>query len=443
MHNPQIANPAPRRCALLLALALIGGCASNGGGDSGNNGDDGMPPDDPPVGPGPATVIHDLEVRRQQLAPLTTAEADRILDDASRVLQTVDRDGDVAADVLLARIGPLTSFASPDGFINSSGDFRAHCGIGGQIFVVNEINWCGRIGSNIIGCADRPGRCLMVVRIEPLNEGILWAHEFGHNAGLDHRSAPFALMAPTLAPVNRVINAAERNAFLNYSLLPPAGLLPAEREYMAQTTGRGGDPLPPVTEYVRQTFVRGVPFAEASRYTPADAETLLALLDNSDYRPFRANMISTIAAIGAPEHLDEVIRFFESGNGRLSREEYAARRAALFGLAYFAHRGVNGMAMDYLVASLDPAVWARRDLDWSLPYELSEARQWALLSQVAVLATALSGTAEAREALLALQARKDTARVQALGDDLLDQALEEHDRVSSMGLADYSAQDTP
>lgn len=424
--------------AVLLAL-VSSHCATSGG----DNGEDPNTP--PPVGPGPATVVHSLEVRHHNQVRIEASRVDAILDDASRVLRQIDQEGDVSADVLLNRIGALTRFSRPDGFINSSSDFRRHCNLGAQVFVVNEINWCGQINASIIGCADRPGSCLAVVRINPTHEGLLWAHEFGHNAGLDHRNQRFALMADTLNPSNRVINASERDAFLNYQLLPPGGLL--EAEYLAQHEGGASDPLPPVLDFIRQTFVRGVPYASASRYTRQDAEQLLSLMDDPDYQPFRANMITIVAAVADPSHVDNVIRFFESGSGQLSHEEYNARRAALFGLAYMAHQDPENIAMAYLIASLDPSVWSQRALEWSLPYAFSPQEQWQKLSELAVLATALSGTPEAGQALRDLQGAGALRAPRFSGlratappvDELLQQALQEHAKVARQGLEAYSA----
>ncbi len=45
-------------------------------------------------------------------------------------------------------------------------------------------------------------------------EGILWAHEFGHNKGLRHRAGQSLLMNPTVGPTEKGLNSAESDAFL-------------------------------------------------------------------------------------------------------------------------------------------------------------------------------------------------------------------------------------
>ena len=45
-------------------------------------------------------------------------------------------------------------------------------------------------------------------------EGILWAHEFGHNKGLRHRVGQLLLMNPSISPTQKGLNSNESDAFL-------------------------------------------------------------------------------------------------------------------------------------------------------------------------------------------------------------------------------------
>ena len=124
-------------------------------------------------------TTHLLGVRRFTTSVLTNADADRILADATTVLQTNDGPGDVACNVNLNRTGNVTVFADGDGSIDSAAEFNTIIGLAGHIKVVNQINWCGVLLPNVIGCAPVPGNSLVVVRFTTNQEGILWAHEFG------------------------------------------------------------------------------------------------------------------------------------------------------------------------------------------------------------------------------------------------------------------------
>ena len=170
---------------------------------------------------GPATVGENttgvcLQVSRYTTAMITNANADTILQSASNVLQT-DDDGDgpndVACLVQFTRRGPVTIFDDGDGSIDSSADFNTVIALQGFVKVVNQINWCGAIGFNIIGCAPVPGRSLVVVRFTANQEGILWAHEYGHTRGLEHNNAATAVMNGTISTTHLMVTPAECAAF--------------------------------------------------------------------------------------------------------------------------------------------------------------------------------------------------------------------------------------
>ena len=141
-------------------------------------------------------VIQLLQVRRYITAVLSDADADRILADATTVLQTNDGAGDVSCDVEMVRDGPTTTFETGTGIINSEADFIAVNLLPGNVKMVNDINWCGGPVVGVIGCAPVPGTSFVVVRFVADQEGILWTHEFGHNKGLLHREGVGLLMNP-------------------------------------------------------------------------------------------------------------------------------------------------------------------------------------------------------------------------------------------------------
>lgn len=162
---------------------------------------------------GGCTKVHSLQVSRFTTSAVTDAQADSIMADSTTVLRTNDGPGDVAADVRLERNGAVTTFATGDGSIDSQAEFNAVNGLAGNVKVVNQINWCGAIIPNVIGCAPVPGTSLVVVRFTANQEGILWAHEFGHNKGLSHRNDANAVMNPTIGLTRRRINQAECDAY--------------------------------------------------------------------------------------------------------------------------------------------------------------------------------------------------------------------------------------
>ena len=160
------------------------------------------------------TRFQELTVRRHTTSNLTNARADTILANATTVLQTNDGPGDVACCVEFERDGPVTTFATGNGSINSQADFNTIIGLPGYVKVVNAINWCGGLIPNVIGCAPVPGNSLVVVRFTLAQEGILWAHEYGHTKGLPHRNVPNAVMNAVIAANRLRVNSFECDAFL-------------------------------------------------------------------------------------------------------------------------------------------------------------------------------------------------------------------------------------
>jgi hypothetical protein len=150
-----------------------------------------------------------LEVSRFTTATLTDADADRILYNGSRVLWSNDGAGDVSCLVRLYRNGNVTVFNTGNGIINSQADFNTINGLPGRVKVVNQINWCGGLAPNIIGCSPIPGSSEIVVRFTTNQEGILWDHEYGHTRGLNHVPGATSIMNGTIAPTRTMVSAGE------------------------------------------------------------------------------------------------------------------------------------------------------------------------------------------------------------------------------------------
>ena len=168
-------------------------------------------PEPPP--PEPPVVQHLLSVRQHAALPtqLDAVRVDGIFVEMTGLVQGADGSTDVACEVGFARFGQLGTFTSDEipFSINSEADFRRVDGIGGSVKVVGEINWCGRLGVGIIGCASTPGPRLAVVRFTPNQEAVLWTHEFGHTTGSPHRDGAGALMQPFIGADHQGVDQTE------------------------------------------------------------------------------------------------------------------------------------------------------------------------------------------------------------------------------------------
>lgn len=123
---------------------------------------------------------------------ITNAQADANLRSATNLLRVRYGDNDFACLTILRRTGNVGTFSASDGVINNATEQNQVFQAPGNIKVVNQITSCGGIVGPIGGCGQTPGQSFFVVRFAPAffgtpaSEGATWAHEFGHNMGLNH-----------------------------------------------------------------------------------------------------------------------------------------------------------------------------------------------------------------------------------------------------------------
>jgi hypothetical protein len=142
----------------------------------------------------------------EEVPPLTNGQVEQILERASKLLK--HRNG---CDVKFKLDGPIKTFASAPKDINNAYDLEAVHSVDADVKVVRKINFCkGR--PPFIGCAwraDGPKTMIVTRRLRSITH-ILWAHEFGHTKGLQHRLDRQALMTPcNIALSNVEINSEE------------------------------------------------------------------------------------------------------------------------------------------------------------------------------------------------------------------------------------------
>ena len=380
MKQPIVLNREMLLGIIFMVISLGPGCQTDNGSDD-------------PINP---VSRYDLRIQRHSNTDLSSTQADSILNDMNTVIQTSDGPDDVLCPVSMFRDGEVTPFQVGSGIINSEADFEAVNGLSGNIKVVNQINWCSEIAPNIIGCAPVPGESLIVVRFDPNQEGILWLHEFGHNRGLLHRNDRFAVMNETIDTVRRAVNKEECDMYMGLSGQSTAfhGLMSGKR----QTA---------IEEFVRQTYIHGVPYEEASRYGKKVVPILLSMLKDPKEEKYWANIVVTLGIIGEKRALGPLIDFIEQDvEGTLSPSHYSAKTSALMALGYFVNKTKNNRALFYLNECSHPTFWNEMGTHWSSPYHEQTSERNFQLSTVAILGLALCGTKEATDALRIIQIRQ-------------------------------------
>lgn len=135
-------------------------------------------------------VTHTLTVSRfNGVDDFTEDNAQEIIAHMARILLT-DDDGtgpnDVGCDVNFTLAGVVETFDDGYGEVVSEQDFQEIINLPGDVKVVEDVRWCKDTIGNIGACSDR--NTFVVETGLPLaTAGSLWAHEFGHVRGLEHR----------------------------------------------------------------------------------------------------------------------------------------------------------------------------------------------------------------------------------------------------------------
>ena len=355
-----------------------------------------------------------VTVHRHSTVTLTDADADRILRDMGTVLQNSDSASDIATSVQFVRNGPVRVLpGTVAGTIQTQAELNTLLSAGTGVKVVQAIRWCGGPGGSIIGCAPvgNPTVNLAVVRFTNNQEGILWVHEYGHNAGLSHRTDDTrAVMFPSIGSDHNVVNGTESGRYL-------AGPLAITDAVMA-TSCCGEEAMQPpkdVREFVSQHWIEGVPYQAASQYTEDDAKRLLEWLveELEEHEEFLPEIVTTLCFIGSEVAVKPLIDFV--GSPRAGRAVFNAKNAALIHLGDLINKSGSQAALDFLtrVATNMEAARALAEPQASAAAEavgVVAPTVEALGSELAVSATfglSLAGTPDAEKTISRLKDNPD------------------------------------
>ncbi|MDN5199889.1 hypothetical protein QQ008_00910 [Fulvivirgaceae bacterium BMA10] len=401
---------------ILISFIVVG----SGCGGGGNN------------PPGGDLVAYNLQIGRFTTTGLDNNRADAIISEMQAIIQQSDAMGDVACNVGFTRSGDVSAFSTGNGIINSLSDFTAVNDLPGQVKVVNQINWCGGLSPNIIGCAPVPGNSMVVIRFTPSQEGILWLHEFGHNKGLNHRNDPNAVMNGIIGSNRKSVNQAECDNYRNRNI-PLSAITFAALETAKDTTK--------VEDFVKQIFIQGVPYDEANKYGEDDVPLLLKMLEDSTQIAYWSNIAVTLGIIGNEQAVDPLIDLIKSDSpDTLSNELYTAKTSAIMALGYLINKSGNQKSLDFLKGCLDPHAWDESQPNWVGPFQASTEQRNYQLSTMAILGLTLSGHQDALDALHKLAepaTTEDGKKFQAQVSNVLKEALETCELISEKGLSEY------
>lgn len=396
-----------------------------------------------------------LTVRRHQNVAITDAAADQILTDFSQVIWGADSAQDFACTTdfqpffpndptllpaLYTRWGAVGTYAET-ATINSEADADAVFAAPGFVKVVGAINWCGQTLPNLIGCAPTGGNSMIVVR-RINNEGQLWAHEYGHTGGLDHRNGASFVMNPTILSTTTEINASECVAMVSRAINNPlnqnANAGPPGPASGGTAVGNGkvlydGDLRADIDEnidvvsFVRQVYVHGTPMGFATRFDRSPRiPQLLAMLRDSREQQSWGNIVAVLGMIGDRRVAGPLMDFVSQHNTRgKDWEDVRVLTSAMMGLGYLANHTGDRDVLAFLDRARSAQFWADAALAEELAFSAS-------------IGLALSGTSQGRQSLLEAYRYEISRRNGAVAENLLGY-LELNDEIAREGLRAYYA----
>lgn len=321
--------------------------------------------------------VTDISVSRHPSVSLSNTQAQQILAEFTSVISVSDSPSDIACATdaigqLLPAIylldGTVSSYSGP-GVINSEADYTAVLTEPGYVKVVSAINWCGDFGPNIAGCAPIPGSSFAVVRLSGTLEGILWAHEFGHTVGLEHRNENRAVMRSSIASNARGINLAECERFVEK-------FNPAYYAQGAASAARTADVNPPpavdgfsastvpegtsLMELVRAVYPHGTPMKALAEFdTTGDLPALRAMLLDDTESLFWGNAVVALGMLGDASDVPRLVQFAAAQAALPDEAGLMNASAALMALGYLANRTGDATALAYLANQMDPESWTQ------------------------------------------------------------------------------------
>jgi hypothetical protein len=267
---------------------------------------------------------------------LTERDADLILAEMSDVLRTFDDADDMDCNIAFCRDGTIEEYSVDNGIIDNEAELLAVAAIPQDIKVARAINFCREEFGVVAGC--RVGDTFIVgdPRLVGSDDGINWAHEYGHVRGLGHRvpDDPHAVMREGTLPISRRVNSRECTAFRSGPSSAVIGVSMAGPASAAAGTNVPA-PIADIRNFVRQFFLHGVPYETSLGYGSQVVPTLLDMLADPHEEQAWPNIVIVLGMLGDERAVTPLILLIEqNAEGELDYFQYDAKTNAIFGLGY-------------------------------------------------------------------------------------------------------------
>jgi hypothetical protein len=269
-------------------------------------------------------------------------------------------------------------------------------------------------------------------------EGILWAHEFGHTKGLNHRPDANALMNPTAATGHTVVNESECAAMVSPPTFSPRTARKGVR-FQAQSDGES------IKDFVHHNSGQ-LDILAAKKYGSSSIPELVTMLNSPEEKHYSTVIIKLLGILGDDETVGTLTDYLRTGSGEITPSEYRAKMASILSIGYLANshyvrnsKDSGGPALQFLTKVTSPGSVDQLIGEWRLKGQDEHARDSDVI-RTAILALGVSGTPLAADLLDTL-----AKRTQSFGlvpgevdmSDVIKLAKQENVRVKEDGLVGY------
>ncbi len=351
-----------------------------------------------------------LTVARHVDLAITDEQVDVKFAEATLVLQTVQTEcPDVATNTTFLRDGSLTTFEVADAVVTSESQLDEIFGLPQDIKVVDAmIGVCGVPQTDdlafILGCAFAGGTLVITADAD----SDVWAHEWGHVQGLDHRDGcPRNLMHSFEVNTN-ALDEIERLAFLTPTPTFGAPRLamraPVDREagLLARFTGeRLNDWLGRVAG---RDYLAGVPSGVLVGLGPEAGDALVRMLGDPALEGRRRNIARMLGFTRDLRAVEPLVGRITDLDGELSFDEFATVAESFLALGRLADQEFGDDALNWLIAGTDPDTWPERGIGWGFRAHRGRALH-RLLTRFSVMALGVSERHESPAHLRTLRDR--------------------------------------
>ena len=244
-----------------------------------------------------------------------------------------------------------------------------------DVYVIDQIGCCPPIMGAVtepgplLGCAQPNGPMVVVANAASL-AGVLWVHEYGHTHFLLHAHA-----------------ASHKDVMLGFIRSGHIKMSPCERDHFMMliktpcaddVQGQPSD----IANFVRQTFIEGIPRSEARAYKAADVKKLTTMLTNCDENSSWMNIVLVIGMIGDHEAFVPLKTFLENDpvpecGQEVPLSTYQAKEAVPIALGRILSKSYSDDVFKYLQDGQQSKNWSSR-VSWKRLNENENTRNTRL-----------------------------------------------------------------